>query len=131
MFHKLDKIWLANAGLSLSCAFPGHAVSGGSGGTQLSRHLLDKIDTLWTVVFWEKELAEYLLLLDANETLYNKYFWWKDYYYVEAGPEQIVKRGFCDLCKKLQFDDGKTKMYNELPSHWIPENQCKNPKMYT
>jgi len=41
--------------------------------------------------FEPKELAEYLLLLDANETLYNEYFWWKDYYYVEAGPEQIVK----------------------------------------
>ena len=53
MLHKLDKIWLANAGLSLSWAFPGHVVSGGSGGTQLSRHLLDKIDILWTVVFWE------------------------------------------------------------------------------
>ena len=77
-----------------------------------------------------KELAEYLLLLDANETLYNEYFWWKDYYYVEAGPEQMVKRGFCELCKKLQLDDGQIKIYNEMPSHWLPENQCKNPTMY-
>jgi len=62
--------------------------------------------------FEPKELAEYLLLLDSNETLYNEYFWWKDYYYVETGPEQMVKRGFCELCKKLQFDDGKIKIYH-------------------
>ena len=79
--------------------------------------------------FEPKQLAEYLLLLDSNETLYNEYFWWKDYYYVEAGPEQMVKRGFCELCKKLQFDDGKIKIYHEMPFHWLPENQCKNPKI--
>ena len=52
-------------------------------------------------LFKPQELANYLLMLDANETLYNEYFWWKDYYYVEAGQEQMVKRGFCELCKKL------------------------------
>ena len=37
--------------------------------------------------FEPKELAEYLLILGANKTLYNEYFWWKDYYKVEAGPD--------------------------------------------
>jgi alpha-1,3-fucosyltransferase len=76
--------------------------------------------------FEPKELAEYLTMLNANKTLYNEYFWWKDYYYAEAGPEKMVKRGFCDLCKKLELDDGKIKIYNQIPFHWLPENQCKN-----
>ena len=53
-------------------------------------------------LFEPQELANYLSMLDANETLYNEYFWWKDNY-VEAGPEQMVKRGFCELCKKLHL----------------------------
>ena len=38
----------------------------------------------------------------------------------------MINRGFCDLCKKLELDDGKTKIYYQLPSHWLPEYQCKN-----
>jgi len=79
--------------------------------------------------FEPKELADYLMILDGNETLYNEYFWWKDYYFVEAGDEQIVKNGFCDLCKKLHLERS-TKIYNQMAYHWIPENQCSKPKMY-
>ena len=83
--------------------------------------------------FEPKELADYLLMLDANETLYNEYFWWKDNYYVEAGQEQMVKRGFCELCKKLHLEsDGPNfKIYDQLLHHWLPENQCsKTHKLF-
>ena len=87
-------------------------------------------------LFEPQELADYLLMLDANETLYNEYFWWKDYYHVEAGQETMVKRGFCDLCKKLHLmgdnaENSTIKIYDKLVDHWLPENQCKQPKTYS
>jgi alpha-1,3-fucosyltransferase len=75
--------------------------------------------------FTPEKLAEYLMRLDANDTLYNEYFWWKDHYQVEAGVEQMSRHGFCDLCKKLHQDDGVIKFYPELVSHWDPKTQCK------
>jgi alpha-1,3-fucosyltransferase len=88
-------------------------------------------------LFEPQELANYLLILDSNETLYNEYFWWKDYYQVEAGQEQMVKRGFCDLCKKLHLMDAPStedissinnnKIYDKMLNHWLPENQCEKP----
>ena len=30
-----------------------------------------------------EQLAEYLKVLDNNDTLYNEYFWWKDHYRVD------------------------------------------------
>jgi alpha-1,3-fucosyltransferase len=75
--------------------------------------------------FTPEKLAEYLMRLDADDTLYNEYFWWKDHYQVEAGVEQMSRHGFCDLCKKLHQDDGVIKFYPELVSHWDPKTQCK------
>ncbi|KAI9554165.1 hypothetical protein GHT06_019437 [Daphnia sinensis] len=72
-----------------------------------------------------KELADYLKMLDANDTLYNEYFWWKDHYRVEAGIENRARRGFCDLCKKLHQDQDVTKSYPELVSEWHPSTQCR------
>ena len=73
--------------------------------------------------FEPKELADYLIQLDANETLYNEYFLWKDYYQVEAGQELMVRRGFCHLCQKLHQDD-EDKVYHNLLSDWVTEKQC-------
>ncbi|KAK4008383.1 hypothetical protein OUZ56_013524 [Daphnia magna] len=72
-----------------------------------------------------KELADYLKMLDANDMLYNEYFWWKDHYRVEAGIENRARHGFCDLCKKLHQDQDETKIYPELVSEWHPSTQCK------
>jgi len=73
--------------------------------------------------FKPHELAIYLEKLAANETLYNEYFWWKEYYDVEAGQEQMIKRGMCDLCKKLH-QDNQHKVYENILSHWVTDNQC-------
>ncbi|XP_046651804.1 alpha-(1,3)-fucosyltransferase C-like [Daphnia pulicaria] len=75
--------------------------------------------------FTPEKLAEYLKLVDSNDTLYNEYFWWKDHYEVEAGVDQMASHGFCDLCKKLHQDQGVTKYYYELVSEWDPETKCK------
>ncbi|XP_046639886.1 alpha-(1,3)-fucosyltransferase C-like [Daphnia pulicaria] len=48
-----------------------------------------------------KELAAYLKILDADNALYNEYFWWKDHYRVEFISEYTSRHGFCGLCQKL------------------------------
>nr|CAH0110643.1 unnamed protein product [Daphnia galeata] len=75
--------------------------------------------------FTPETLAKYLKLLDDNDELYNEYFWWKGHYTVEAGVEQMVRHGFCDLCKKLHQDEGVVKSYTQLMSEWHPKNKCK------
>jgi hypothetical protein len=75
--------------------------------------------------FTPEKLAQYLLLLDANDNFYNEYFWWKDHYRVESGVEQMARHGFCDLCKKLHHEEGVTKFYPELVSEWHVSSQCK------
>ncbi|EFX82107.1 hypothetical protein DAPPUDRAFT_241186 [Daphnia pulex] len=76
--------------------------------------------------FKPKELATYLKLLDANDTLYNEYFWWKDYYRVEYSVEDMTRHGFCDLCQKLhQQQDGDFRTYKELESEWGDGNKCQ------
>ncbi|XP_046449216.1 alpha-(1,3)-fucosyltransferase C-like [Daphnia pulex] len=76
--------------------------------------------------FTPEKLAQYLLLLDANDNFYNEYFWWKDHYRVESGVEQMAQHAFCDLCKKLHQDESVTKFYPELVSQWHPKTQCRD-----
>ncbi|EFX73041.1 hypothetical protein DAPPUDRAFT_58354 [Daphnia pulex] len=76
--------------------------------------------------FTPETLAQYLKVLDANDQLYNEYFWWKGHYAVESGVEQMARHGFCDLCKKLhQEDEGVVKFYPQLVSEWDPKKKCK------
>lgn len=74
--------------------------------------------------FTPEQLANYLKVLDTDDKLYNEYFWWKDYYRLEVGVEQMARHGFCDLCEKLHQDEGKIKYYREVISEWNPENRC-------
>lgn len=72
-----------------------------------------------------KKLAAYLKRLDANDTLYNEFFWWKKHYRVEAGVDQMVRHGFCDLCQKLhQHQDVTIKSYTDILSEWQPKRRC-------
>jgi alpha-1,3-fucosyltransferase len=77
--------------------------------------------------FTPETLANYLKLLDANDELYNEYFWWKGHYNVEAGLEIMARQGFCNLCKKLHQDEGVVKHYleSELVSQWNAKKNCK------
>ena len=73
--------------------------------------------------FKPAELAAYLERLSANDTLYNEFFWWKKFYTVQAGVEQMARHAFCDLCKKLHADDS-IKVYDEIESQWGVQSQC-------
>ncbi len=74
--------------------------------------------------FKPKDLAAYLQLLIRNETLYNEYFWWKDYYRVEFTLEHRSRHAFCDLCQKLHEQDDR-KSYPDLAADWGNGNKCK------
>jgi alpha-1,3-fucosyltransferase len=63
-------------------------------------------------------------LLITNETLYNEYFWWKDYYRVEFTLEDRSRHAFCDLCQKLHEQDDR-KSYPDLSAEWGDGNKCK------
>jgi alpha-1,3-fucosyltransferase len=76
--------------------------------------------------FEPKQLADYLKMLAANETLYNEYLWWKDDFTVGAGMEQMVRHGFCDLCRKLHVDNERIKSYPSLFPKWHP-GRCSRP----
>jgi alpha-1,3-fucosyltransferase len=77
--------------------------------------------------FEPQQLAAYLKTLAANETLYDEYLWWKDDYIVQAGMQQMVRHGFCDLCRKLHQVDQEAKTYTSLASRWNPAS-CQRPK---
>jgi alpha-1,3-fucosyltransferase len=77
--------------------------------------------------FEPQQLAAYLKKLAANETLYDEYLWWKDDYIVQAGMQQMVRHGFCDLCRKLHQVDQEAKTYTSLASRWNPA-RCHHPK---
>ena len=77
-----------------------------------------------------KELAYYLIALDANDVLYNEYFAWKNHYTVENGLEKMALNGMCNLCRKLHQKNNGPKVYSELVNHWLPEHQCTQPKPF-
>ncbi|KAK4025330.1 hypothetical protein OUZ56_014403 [Daphnia magna] len=76
--------------------------------------------------FEPDQLADYLKMLDANDTLYNEYLWWKDDYVVESDLQDMVNHGFCDLCQKLHADEGRIKYYPSLLPKWHP-GRCFRP----
>ncbi|XP_074600068.1 glycoprotein 3-alpha-L-fucosyltransferase A-like [Brevipalpus obovatus] len=65
-----------------------------------------------------KELANYLKTLDANDSLYNKYFEWK------GTGEFINTRFWCRLCAQLHAPRN-VKSYQHLNSWWNSESTCK------
>ena len=73
--------------------------------------------------FRPEELASYLKILDANDTLYGEYFWWKDHYRVMYSADNMWRDSYCDLCQKLHRDF-ESKSYQDLISHWSDNNQC-------
>lgn len=64
-----------------------------------------------------KELAEYLHLLDRNDTLYNEYFLWK-------GTGELVNTYFwCRICALLH-DTHPSKVYEDINAWWRGPDTC-------
>jgi len=79
-----------------------------------------------------KELADYLKVLDENDTLYNEYFWWKESYALEYSLHiwelniyEAAARGYCGLCAKLHDNSEPVSVVNNLKKWWNDDATCK------
>jgi alpha-1,3-fucosyltransferase len=74
-----------------------------------------------------KELAEYLLYLDANPEEYEKYLQGREAYKFEAYFSAHSMHAWCDLCDKLHNDSMPAKVYDHLDQWWTWDD-CWRPK---
>lgn len=84
-----------------------------------------------------RHLANYLILLHNNDTLYNQYFWWKSYFRVRNADlaEGLHYRTFCSLCAALhdptrhsnQPQNGNDQgYYTNLWKWWKEKSRCRS-----
>ncbi|GAB6020482.1 hypothetical protein CHUAL_003171 [Chamberlinius hualienensis] len=66
-----------------------------------------------------RHLAEYLMLLDSNDTLYNEYLAWKSSCEVYDNSKL-----FCDLCEKLHDSSLPPKSYSNIHKWWVEMGNC-------
>ena len=74
-----------------------------------------------------KHLAKYLIKLSNNDTLYNRYFWWKPYFKVRNGKREF-NFGICHLCAALHNQSLPQKVYNNMDAWWDKKSDCKSVK---
>ena len=72
------------------------------------------------------ELANYLKVLDADDSMYNAYFWWKPHYRIRNKMNDL-KLSMCGLCSRLHSDTA-TKVYNDIEKWWVRDSHCKIPR---
>ena len=76
------------------------------------------------------QLADYLMQLDANDTLYTEYFWWKPHYQVR-NLWDTNRQVFCDLCAALHSKPLKQQTLTGLQKWYIDNAHCRNnPKFW-
>lgn len=74
-----------------------------------------------------KRLAEYLLMLDESDELYDKYFDWKIDFTVELHPMD----GWCDLCKFAHHNPQPlVKIYRDIKKWWMEDGKCKTDAVF-
>ena len=69
-----------------------------------------------------KELADYLVELNNNDHLYNKYFSWKGEYTIVRHP-----RRQCYVCEYLNLAKDIRKTYDRLDQFWGEKEKCYAP----
>jgi Glycosyltransferase family 10 (fucosyltransferase) C-term len=76
------------------------------------------------------KLADYLLKLDQNDTLYNEYMEWRyqPKLVKSKGQYSAKQSGFCQLCKKLHSKKKTTKSYPSIVSWWVHGQMEKHKK---
>ena len=82
-----------------------------------------------------RDLADYLIQLDKNDTLYNEYFWWKKHYRVRnSNPFRHHQyKTFCSLCAALHDpsltssfrSSPQPKVYDDMKVWWKDSADCK------
>ena len=72
-----------------------------------------------------RELSQYLKILDANDTLYNKYFQWRYQYKTLISP----LLDYCRLCAHLHLSKSIRGVYPDI-QEWFSERQCTNTSTY-
>ena len=74
-----------------------------------------------------KELADYLIKVGNDETLYHKYFEWKKYLKYEKNPPKQAY--LCEMCIKLNLEERsgivETKRLNNMKKNYGVKNNCK------
>jgi len=89
-----------------------------------------------------KDLADYLMILDKNDTLYNEYFWWKSHYRIRNAyiQEGINFKSWCSLCAALHNPSLHSnrkhdrQSYSSMRDWWKSQSDCKtilNGGLYT
>ena len=73
-----------------------------------------------------RALAEYLHKLDRNDTLYNQYFQWRDYY--DMVGDRPYYFDWCGLCKYLHTNRNQTKVYGNIRQWYSAATRCRKFK---
>ncbi len=84
-----------------------------------------------------KDLADYLLYLDATPGAYNAYFAWKRVWKVERSG--VYTRNLCDLCEKLNdIQEGNERrpsgpsfhhIYPDMTAWWHGDANCRKGRV--
>lgn len=69
-----------------------------------------------------KDLADYLLYLDKNDTAYNEYFLWKSYHFIQNEWANVAKP-YCDMCERLH--ENHTVHAYDVDKWFREESRCR------
>lgn len=72
-------------------------------------------------------LAEYLKVLNSNDTLYNEYFWWKPHFRVHNDARDGLL-SMCHLCAALHNTSLPSKVYDSMTDWWDTQAKCSTAK---
>ena len=72
-----------------------------------------------------KELANYLKLLEGNDTLYLEYFEWRKHYKITYYPKDP-----CVLCSYMNLQANATKVYHKMNLFWNYYTDCTPPNVF-
>ena len=74
-----------------------------------------------------RHLADYLKLLDKNDTLYNEYFEWRNDYTCHTGTPGLTSD--CHICRYANENIDKTEIAPNIAEFWSFE-KCTSPKAF-
>ena len=74
-----------------------------------------------------RHLADYLKLLDKNDTLYNEYFEWRKDYTCHTGTPGL--NSDCNICRHANENIDKTEIAPNIAEFWSFE-KCMSPKAF-